>query len=256
MRSSSSSLRLLTAAALGAVVGERLATARSARRTQELLAEAEEREAERTRLAEQLITAEQDERRRLADFLHDTSVQSLSGIALMLDAAVHSVETGKHDDAVRVLQAALERHRTTIRSLRDLSFNLEPVVLRDHGFAAAVHALVSQVGIDHGVRIDLAVDAADTLTEKAQAALYQIIREALHGAVRRGPPTEMAVRVEPQADGGVEAVVSDNARGERRRATFDALAERARSLSGRLTVDGGDGGTTVRVLLPPYTARV
>ena len=43
---------------------------------------------ERERLVERIITAEQDERRRLALFLHDGPVQSLAGIALMLDAAV------------------------------------------------------------------------------------------------------------------------------------------------------------------------
>ena len=52
---------------------------------------------------DRLIAAEQDERRRIALFLHDGPVQNLSGIALMLDAALHSVETGKLDDATKVL---------------------------------------------------------------------------------------------------------------------------------------------------------
>jgi signal transduction histidine kinase len=80
---------------------------------------------------DRLIAAEQDERRRLALFLHDGPVQHLSGIALMIDAALHSIETGKLDDARTVLDSALERQRSTIRELRDLSFALEPVVLRD-----------------------------------------------------------------------------------------------------------------------------
>src|SRR5919204_3299146 len=53
-----------------------------------LLAEAQVREAERAQLSDQLITAEQEERRRLALFLHDGPVQSLAGISLMLDATV------------------------------------------------------------------------------------------------------------------------------------------------------------------------
>ena len=90
-----------------------------------------EREAERSRLTDQLLTVEQDERRRLALFLHDTSVQSLSAIAMMLDAAVQSIEAGRLDEARTVLATALQRHRATIGALRDLSFNLEPVVLLD-----------------------------------------------------------------------------------------------------------------------------
>src|SRR6478736_343511 len=46
-----------------------------------------------------LIAAEQDERRRIALFLHDGPVQNLSGIALMLDATLHAIQTGKLDDA-------------------------------------------------------------------------------------------------------------------------------------------------------------
>ena len=221
-----------------------------------LLAEAQVREAERARLSDQLITAEQEERRRLALFLHDTSVQSLSGIALMLDAGLHSIENDRLDEAKTVIGSALVRHRDSIRSLRDLSFNLEPVVLRDQGFAPAVQALADQIGIEQQLRLNIDVDAAEALAERAQAALYQIIREALHGAISRGPPTWISVKIDRDADGGFETTISDDAPGERRRAIFDAIAVRARTLNGRVTIDQGeDGGTTVRVTLPPYSAQ-
>src|ERR1700756_5075457 len=84
--------------------------------------------------AEQVLAAEQDERRRIALFLHDGPVQSLSGVALMLDAALDLMERGSAADARDVLDRALARTRVTIGELRNLSFNLEPVVLRDHGF--------------------------------------------------------------------------------------------------------------------------
>jgi signal transduction histidine kinase len=225
-------------------------------RQRRLLDEAQEREAERVRLADQLITAEQDERRRLALFLHDGPVQSMSGIALLLDGVDHAIEAGQTEQARAVLGSALERHRETIRELRDLSFNLEPVVLRDQGFSTAVSALTEQLGLAGRVQIDLAgVELGDGLGEQVQAALYQIIREALNGAIRRGPPTRIGVRFLRTADGGLETVIADDAPGERRRATFDALAERARTLSGRFSVDAPEnGGTTVHVVLPPYAA--
>ena len=220
-----------------------------------LFAEAQIREAERSRLSDQLITAEQDERRRLANELHDGAVQSLSGIALMLDAAQHAIDDGRLDDAKQVLGSALVRHRETIRSLRDLSFNLEPVVLRDHGFTPAVRALAEQLGVANRIQFDVRVEAADGLGEKAQAALYQIIRQAVNQALRRGP-TRIDVSVQPRDDGAIETVVSDDAPGERRRATYDEIAERARTLNGRFEVaQGKDGGTRVHVLLPTYAAQ-
>jgi signal transduction histidine kinase len=224
------------------------------RRGEEAVAEAKEREAERARTADLVVTAEQEERRRLALFLHDGPVQSLSGIALMLDAVVAAVEAGRLDEARGVLPQILERQRETIRSLRDLSFNLEPVVLRDQGFGPAVAALAEQLGLAEEIQITLDVSDADQLAQRAQVTLYQIIREALHNALRR-KPSKIAVRV-VSLDGSVETVISDNGAGERRRATYDSLAERARALNAELSVDSSeDGGTSVRVVLPEYAAR-
>src|SRR5437588_4161746 len=98
----------------------------------------------RRQLTEQVLAAEQDERRRIALFLHDGPVQSLSGVALMLDAVGDFLARGANEQAREILDKALSRTRTTIGELRDLSFNLEPVVLRDHGFGMAVNALAEQ----------------------------------------------------------------------------------------------------------------
>ena len=221
-----------------------------------LRAEARARASEHARLSDQLLTAEQAERRRLALFLHDTSVQALSGIALMLDAAQHSVAEGRLEEARTVTGAALERLRESIRALRDLSFALEPVVLRDQGFGTAVSALTEQLALDKRITFDVDVSAAEAFSEKVQAALYQIIREALHGAILRGPPSRIDVSVVEAGDGGFEAVIADDAPGERRRASLDAIVERGRSLGARVDVEyGDDGGTTVRLRLPRYAAR-
>jgi signal transduction histidine kinase len=210
---------------------------------------------EHARLSDQLITAEQEERRRIALFLHDGPVQSMSGIALMLDAVIAAVEGGRTEEANRVLTSALQKQRETIRSLRDLSFELEPVVLRDQGFGPAVRALADQLGMSNHIQIDLDIETAEDLTEHAQVAIFQIIREALHQAIRRGPPTRVTVRVF-EGEGGVEAEISDDAPGERRRASFDAIAERARSLSGRMSVEPvPEGGTSVRIVFPSYRVR-
>ena len=222
----------------------------------QLLGEAQVREAERARLSDQLITAEQEERRRLALYLHDTSVQSLSGITLMLDAALDLVRKERSDEAQEILAGALDRQRTAIRGLRDLSFNLEPVVLRDRGFAPAVRALASQLGLEREIQIEVDVDAGESLAERAKVGLYQIVREALHSSIRRGPPTRISIEVVELPDQGVELSIRDDAPGERRRAVFEPIEERARTLSGTLDVEpGADGGTTVRIRLPPYSAR-
>ncbi|MBV8079273.1 MAG: hypothetical protein JO186_02720 [Actinobacteria bacterium] len=211
-------------------------------------------EPDRDRL-DRLIAAEQDERRRLALFLHDGPVQQLSGIALMLDAAAHLIGSGRSDEAQGILATALERHRATIRELRDLSFVLEPVVLRDQGFAPAVQALAEQIGTTHSLRVDLDLAAADELGKTTQVALYTILRELLEQSVRRGPPTRIAITIAHADDGKVTATVADDAEPERRRRSFEAIEERVRQVHGDIAVTSGDTGTEVRVTLPGYTAQ-
>jgi signal transduction histidine kinase len=218
-----------------------------------LLEEARDREAERARLAEQLITAEQDERRRLSLFLHDGPLQTMSGIALMHDAAIAAMRDGRLEDAAKVMEGSLQRERETIQELRDLSFAIEPLVLRDQGFGAAVRALGDQVESQQ-IAVTTDVEAGERLTEKAQVALYQIIREAMNQAVRRGPQ-RIAVLVREDDDGEFATEIVDDGLGERRRASVEAIEERTQILNGHLAVEHREGGgTLVRVVLPRYLA--
>jgi len=204
---------------------------------------------ERAELTAQILGAEQDERRRIALFLHDGPVQSLAGVALMVDAALHFIEQGKPTEAREVLEKALERHRLTIGELRDLSFNLEPVVLRDQGLSTAVRALADQKGQEHRIRIDADVEAGDALDEHEQAALYEIVRESLEGAIRRGPPTRMEVRITDR-DGRIELTIVDDAPAERRKRSVEVLEERARTLGATLTLRHDETGSTLELVLP------
>ena len=206
----------------------------------------------RREVTEQVLAAEQDERRRIALFLHDGPVQSLSGVALMLDAVSDFIERGQHEQAREILDKALNRTRTTIGELRDLSFNLEPDVLRDHGFSMAVRALGEDRGLEHEFQVDLDVAPAETLSERAQAALYEIVRESLEGAIRRGPPKTFSVRITPGEGQTLEMTIRDDAPGERRRRSIEVLEERARTLGAALSVELDATGSTTRLVLPVY----
>ena len=139
----------------------------------------------------------------------------------MLDAALHSIETGKLDEARDVLSSALDRQRGTIRELRDLSFALEPVVLRDQGFGPALEALAEHVGTSNRIRIDLDVGDSERVGATAQVALYTIVRELLDQAVRRGPLTRIEVEMRALDGGGHR-----DSRGRRRGARAAAAVAR------------------------------
>jgi signal transduction histidine kinase len=210
---------------------------------------------ERALLAERIF-AEQEERRRLGELLHDGPVQQLAALAQMLDASLGALREDNDSAADETLTRALDLAREATRDLRALCDDLEPRSLREVGFAATVGALARRTSARHDVEIELDVDHAQELGEHAQTALYQIVREAIEQAVRRGAPARIEVALGPTGSGGAELVVSDDGPPERRSAVLEGLAERAASLNARFTSEARyPRGSTIRVELPPSAAQ-
>ncbi|HEU5490233.1 MAG TPA: histidine kinase [Gaiellaceae bacterium] len=212
-------------------------------------------ETERALLAERML-AEQEERRRVAELLHDGPIQQLSAIAQMLDAGLAELADGDTERASEVFARGLELARDAARDLRLLCDDLEPRVLHQVGFEPAVAALTRRLSARHDVGIDLDVSQAAHLGENAAVALYQILREAAEQAVRRGPPTRIEISLRATESGGVELVVADDGPPERRAAVLEALAERAATLNGRFSSEVRyPRGSTLRIEVPPAAAH-
>jgi signal transduction histidine kinase len=202
------------------------------------------------------MLSEQDERRRVAELLHDGPVQQLSAISQMLDAGLADLDGGEPERAREVFARSLELARGTAKDLRQLCDDLEPRVLHQLGFASAAAALARRVSSRHDVEIELDVEAAGELGENAAVALYQILREAMEQAVKRGTLSRIDVAVRPTQGGGVELVVEDDGPPERRAAVLEALAERAATLNGRFSSEiRYPRGSTVRIDVPPAAAH-
>ena len=212
-------------------------------------------DAERLLIAERVFAA-QEERRRLAELLHDGPIQQLSAIAQILDTGLGDLAAGEPERAREVVARGLDLAREAARDLRGLCDDLEPRVLHQLGFSAAASGLARRIASRHEVEIDLDVDHAEELGENAAIALYQILREAAEQAVRRGTPSRIEITLRPTEAGGVELVVADDGAPERRAAVLEALAERAATLNARFSSEVRyPRGSTIRVDVPPSAAR-
>jgi signal transduction histidine kinase len=251
-------LRVFAAAAVRTAHNARLFTL-----AETLRVEAELRERERGRLSDRLLRVEEGERRRLALALHDGPQQSIAGIGLIVQAAHDTIQAGEVEQGLTSLTRALEHCRGVVRSLRTLTFALEPITLRDHGFTAAFCELAGQLSESHKIEIVVDATAIDALDRQAQVSLYRIAQEATTNAVKHAGGTRIDVTARMLEKGGIELCIADNGRGaeddELQRGGMhrgvDAMRERAWGVGGTMTFEEtSGGGCTVRVIVPPRPA--
>jgi len=201
------------------------------------------------------LRAERDERRRLAELIHDGPVQLVAAITQMLDAAHHALEAGDVASGSPIVERALAVAREASVDLREIVRGIEPDALRELGLASAVAELTERHTARRGVTFDLDVAAGNELGEGAQSGMYQIIRDALDQAVRRGPPENVVVSLLP-SEGGVELTIADDGAQERRTAVLAALGERAAELNGTFSSETNDAGTRISIRLPPSATHL
>ena len=205
-------------------------------------------------VAERLL-AERAERRRIAEQLHDGPVQHVAALSHMLDALVQALDAGDLPASGPIAARALAVARSTADELRGIVAGLEPITLDEIGLAAAVREVAERTVGRRGATVTLDVDEGG-LGEGARSSVFQVIRDALDQAARRGPPSAVAVTLARTPTGGVELVVSDDGAPERRQAVLDGLAERAAELNGSFEATRDDTWTTIRIVLPPSAARL
>jgi signal transduction histidine kinase len=199
------------------------------------------------------LAAGEEARARWARELHDQTLQGLSGVRMVLGAAL-----GRDDPAAlrRAAEAADEFLGAETRGLRDLISELRPAALDDLGLGPAIESLVNRQAAAGGFAVELQVALTDQARPRElEIATYRIIQEALGNVVRHARAGRVHVGVDQRPD-GVDLSVADDGQGfepDRRPEGFGlaGMQERARLLGGALTVDSRGGGpTTVSAWLP------
>jgi two-component system, NarL family, sensor kinase len=213
------------------------------------------REHARVRFAEQVVAAQEAERRRLAADIHDGISQRLLSLSYHLDAAAGALPDAP---ACTAEQLALARQLVdlTLAEARAAISDLRPPVLDDLGLADSLASLARGVA-----SLDVSVDAVECdLPDHVEIALYRIAQEALQNVVKHAGAT--AARVELfRTRAGVVLRIADDGSGfdvaaarTREDVTgfgLASMAERAELVGGTLDLRSAPGrGTTVTATIP------
>lgn len=216
-----------------------------------LLLERRRRQAAEERLHQlsgRLITAQEQERSRIARDLHDDASQRLALLAIELDHR----KAPELADQARALSADLHR----------IAHQLHPASLDQLGLLPAARRFAAELAARHGVTIEVASDAwPEDLPRETSLVLYRVMQEALQNAARHSGAARIDVFFRRSRD-RMTLRVSDSGRGflpeplgEPRGLGLAGMRERLRLVGGGLQIDSRPGGGTIlEAWLPPGQA--
>ncbi|MFQ5340118.1 MAG: histidine kinase [Anaerolineae bacterium] len=225
-----------------------------------LYTELKAKDAVRRQLLARLITAREEERRRLAREIHDELGQLLTGLSLTLKLGQEAV--GDDPQTARdYLDKANALVRHTIEQSHRLITDLRPTVLDDYGLVPALQEELNQRLAPLGIDAHLHTEGdIERLPAEVATAAFRIAQEAITNVIRHAHAHQVHVRLQQTADGLTVTVDDDgtglpkeilNNRDERQPLGILGMQERAGALGGRLEVIAREPhGTRVHLWLP------
>jgi signal transduction histidine kinase len=199
-----------------------------------------------------LVSAREEERRRLRRDLHDELGPQLAGVGLQLEAARKLVRADPAA-AEAMLDRLVRETQSAIAAIRRLAYELRPPALDELGLAGALRQQASRFASGNGASLgalNVSVDASgelDRLPAAVEAAAYRIALEALTNVARHAGASNCTVRI--QRNGVLQLEVLDDGRGllpdHAAGVGLSSMRERAAELGGTCAIGPGPGGGTL-----------
>lgn len=213
---------------------------------------AERLERERRQSSGRALAAQEEERRRLAQELHDEIGQGLTGLLLLLESASRDASPQVRERLFEARHAA----RSSLDDLRRIVQRLRPEALDELGLQSALVALTDRVAEQSGITVDRRLEPGlPALDDDSELVIYRIAQESLTNVIRHAEASRAKVSLRRE---GEELVlrVADDGRGLEGDPGPDAtgiagMRERAVLVDGELALGkAAGGGTEVRFSVP------
>jgi signal transduction histidine kinase len=209
----------------------------------------------------EVTRAQEEERKRVARELHDSTIQALSCLYIDIENVI-AREGGLSDRAIRGLREIGAKIDGAIEEARRFSHELRPALLDRFGLIPSLELLVKEFRECGGLDCSLEITGSERrLSPEAELALFRIAQEALHNVKKHAAASRAAIGLRFTGT-TVELSVSDNGRGFKLPTPLSDFArvsklgvtgmnERAHLLGGSMSIESGSGrGTTIIVQVP------
>jgi len=228
---------------------------------EELSEQIQQQSMQRGRLLERLITAQEDERMRVARELHDELGQSLTGLALRAEALERHLP--RADDSGRsILDQIRSLITDTTEQMYDIIMDLRPSMLDDLGLVSAINAYTERALENTDITFTIDDQCfVDRLPREMETALFRVLQEGITNVVRHADASHIAITLKCN-NGLFEGRLADDGRGFEPEA-FQLNGQRSRGLGllgmherinqcgGRMKIDSTPGhGTHIHIAMP------
>jgi signal transduction histidine kinase len=228
---------------------------------QKLYSDLQIKEQHRACLMNQLLTAQEQERRRIARDIHDGPLQDLGVLLLSIERCKRQIEAGLISDALTGLANLRQDGQQAIHTLRGLVNYLRPSILDTYGLLGALDHLAGQLGRDTDITINVSSRLGCRLDSNLEVLIFRLTQEALNNIRKHAQADYVWITVQRQ---GAELLIDirDDGQGfvvetglERALATghlgLASMHERVELAGGRLTIQSApDEGTALCIVLP------
>lgn len=221
--------------------------------------ECHRKEEELRELSRRLYQSQDEERRRIARDLHDSTGQKLSLLAMNLSLIKDDAPAESRD---KILLQCEFLTGSISDELRTFSYLLHPPLLDECGLNTAIRWYVSGINQRHGLHVEAEIShELRRLTEEAELAVFRVVQASLTNVHLHSKASEARVKIEQNLE-GVTVTVSDNGQGipdgvldhSSRIKTvgigITGMRERVKQLGGCLEIETGHNGTSVRATVP------
>jgi signal transduction histidine kinase len=229
----------------------------------ELEALAAERTAELQKLTQRLLKVQDDERRKLARDLHDSTGQTLT--ALKMSASLLQENCKQAPAALAIASDVVQLADQAIDEIRTMSYLLHPPLLDEVGFACAAEWYIEGFAKRSGINVRADIGSSrERLPQSVEIALFRVLQESLTNIHRHSAASDATVHFQHEVD-AVILEIRDFGKGipeERLRLLHGRTAEsgvglagmreRLHELDGTLEIESDGRGTSLRATVPLY----
>jgi PAS domain S-box-containing protein len=212
-------------------------------------------------LSGQLLHLQDEERRKIAQDLHDSTGQNLVALATMLGQVRSSAPSDERKSRTAISEC-LGLAEQCIREIRTLSYALYPSELHESGLQDAIRDYVNGFTQRSGIQVELEISpSVGQMERNIELALFRVVQESLTNIQRHSGSHQAKIRIDRNSDLTLE--VSDfghgvhaSDQGGKEEPQFKvgvgilSMQERVKLVGGRLDIDSTSHGTTVRVTVP------